>query len=53
MADGIRPASKPDFDKFQNLVDESEGWVRQYNKHGIVVHTKSEEGVAIKMVKVL
>ena len=53
MADGIQPASKPDFDKFQKLVEKREGWVKQYNKQGIVVHTKSEEGVAIKMVKVL
>jgi hypothetical protein len=50
--DGIRPASKTDFDKFQNLVDNSEGWVKQYNKEGVEVFTKSQEGTAIRMVKV-
>jgi hypothetical protein len=52
-SDGIRPASKTDFDKFQDLVDNNEGWVKQYNKHGVEVFTKSQEGTAIKMVKVL
>ena len=50
--DGVRPASKIDFDKFQDLADNNEGWVKQYGKQGVDVFTKSQEGTAIKMVKV-
>ena len=52
-SDGIRPASEMDFDKFQDLVDNGEGWVKQYNKQGVEVFTKPQEGTAIRMVKVL
>ena len=49
---GLRPTSKADFDKFKELVDKSDGWVKQYNKQGAQVYTKSQEGTAIKMIKV-
>lgn len=51
-SDGLRPASKSDFDKFQALVENREGWVKQYHKRGIEVFTKSQEGTAIKILKV-
>lgn len=50
--EGIRPASKKDFDSFRNLVDNGDGWIKQYNKEGIQVYTKSQEGAAIKMIKI-
>ncbi|XP_028397941.1 START domain-containing protein 10-like [Dendronephthya gigantea] len=50
--DGVKPASKIDFDKFRKLADNNEGWVKQYGKQGVDVFTKSQEGTAIKMVKI-
>ena len=52
-SDGIKPASQLDFDKFQDLADSNDGWVKEYNKQGVKVYTKPQEGTAIKMVKVL
>lgn len=51
--DGIRPASEKDFDRFRGLVDKNDGWTKQYDKRGVQVYTKSQEGTAIKMIKVI
>lgn len=49
---GFRSPSKRDFDKFQEIVDKSDGWIKQYNKKGVQVHTKAQEGTAVKMIKI-
>lgn len=49
---GIRSPTKGDFDKLREVVDKSDGWIRQYNKKDVQVYTKSQEGTAIKMIKV-
>ena len=50
---GLKPAFDFEFAKFRNLVENKEGWTKQYKKNKVEVFTKSEVGTAIKMVKVL
>ena len=48
----VRVAKAEDFEKFERLVDQREGWTLQYNKHATEVYTRITEGSNIKMIKV-
>lgn len=48
----VRVAKAEDFETFRRLVDQSEDWTLQYDKHGTKVYTRITDGSNVKMIKV-